>query len=469
MAASFLRVAAAPSAGVVAGPQISLALRASGLSNPDFVTSARDGTGRLFIVEQTGKIKIYDERHGALDAVPRIARQVSKGGEQGLLGPRLPPELQVEPQALRGLHGHQRRHGGPRVPGVRARTRTSWPPARPARSSRSPSRSPTTTAACSRSARTATCTSAWATAAAAATPATGRRTRTRCSARCCASTSTARTGHQGYRDPVVEPVRRQAGAQRDLADRGLRNPWRFSFDRANRQPVDRRRRPGHVGGDRPRVRTPAGRRGVNWGWRAMEGFHCYSPSTRLQHGGQGAAAARVRPQRRALRGDRRLRVPRHADPGAARRLRVRRLLQRRDLDASARPPRSPATPTLLLDIVALDLVVRREPVREAVRRRPRRRKAVRDRAGLISGPAAAPARGVPSFGTCPSILRRRLPPPPPPTPSWPPSSAARVPTSSDPAAVIRSARSPARSCSSSSRAQPQGRSTAGSLRRSAAR
>ena len=37
---------------------------------------------------------------------------------------------------------------------------------------------------------------------------------------------------------------------------GLRNPWRFSFDRDERRPLHRRRRPGRVGGDR----LPAARR-----------------------------------------------------------------------------------------------------------------------------------------------------------------------------------------------------------------
>ena len=34
--------------------------------------------------------------------------------------------------------------------------------------------------------------------------------------------------------------------------RGLRNPFRFSIDPASRPAADRRRRPGHVGGDQPR-------------------------------------------------------------------------------------------------------------------------------------------------------------------------------------------------------------------------
>ena len=65
---------------------VRLSFRVGGLSKPVFVTSARDGSGRLFVVEQTGKIRIY--ANGALRSTPflNISTSVSKGYEQGLLG-----------------------------------------------------------------------------------------------------------------------------------------------------------------------------------------------------------------------------------------------------------------------------------------------------------------------------------------------------------------------------------------------
>jgi len=65
---------------------IKLTLRASGLSKPLFLTSARDGTARLFIVEQTGRIKILQK--GRIRSTPflSLAGKVSTGDEQGLLG-----------------------------------------------------------------------------------------------------------------------------------------------------------------------------------------------------------------------------------------------------------------------------------------------------------------------------------------------------------------------------------------------
>jgi glucose/arabinose dehydrogenase len=59
--------------------------------------------------------------------------------------------------------------------------------------------------------------------------------------------------------------------------KGLRNPWRFSFDRATGDLYI-----ADVGQDRWEEvdvqRAPLAP-GVNWGWRIMEGRHCYEPAT----------------------------------------------------------------------------------------------------------------------------------------------------------------------------------------------
>ncbi len=57
-----------------------------GLSRPLFVTSARDGSKRVFIVEKTGRIRVV--RNGRLGTRPYLdlSRKISDGGEQGLLG-----------------------------------------------------------------------------------------------------------------------------------------------------------------------------------------------------------------------------------------------------------------------------------------------------------------------------------------------------------------------------------------------
>src|SRR5574337_636880 len=63
-----------------------------GLENPLFLTQARDGSGRLFVVEQPGLIRVLEGR--ALLPAPflDITEQVLSGGERGLLGLAFHPD-----------------------------------------------------------------------------------------------------------------------------------------------------------------------------------------------------------------------------------------------------------------------------------------------------------------------------------------------------------------------------------------
>ena len=63
----------------------------SGVSQPVHVTHAGDGSGRIFVVEQGGRIRII--RNGVLEATPflDIAGRVSCCGERGLLSVAFPP------------------------------------------------------------------------------------------------------------------------------------------------------------------------------------------------------------------------------------------------------------------------------------------------------------------------------------------------------------------------------------------
>ncbi|MCB0882284.1 MAG: PQQ-dependent sugar dehydrogenase [Thermoleophilia bacterium] len=75
-------------------------------------------------------------------------------------------------------------------------------------------------------------------------------------------------GNGGYRVPPDNPFARTAGARGEIWHYGLRNPWRFSFDRTTGdlwiadvgqnaiEEIDR---------------APAGRGGLNFGWNAWEG------------------------------------------------------------------------------------------------------------------------------------------------------------------------------------------------------
>jgi len=68
-------------------PYVRFETAVTGLNQPLFATHAGDGSGRIFIVERGGKIRIY--KNGALNATPflNISSLVTTSGiEQGLLG-----------------------------------------------------------------------------------------------------------------------------------------------------------------------------------------------------------------------------------------------------------------------------------------------------------------------------------------------------------------------------------------------
>lgn len=83
-------------AGVVGAqdaPAFSLSLLVEGLDQPLYLVDAADGSGRLFVVEKTGAIRIFQD--GALHESLwlDLRDQVSSGGEQGLLGLALHPQF----------------------------------------------------------------------------------------------------------------------------------------------------------------------------------------------------------------------------------------------------------------------------------------------------------------------------------------------------------------------------------------
>jgi glucose/arabinose dehydrogenase len=86
-------------------------------------------------------------------------------------------------------------------------------------------------------------------------------------------------GGHNYLVPSTNPYRTSTTAKHEIWSYGLRNPWRFSFDRATGDLWI-----GDVGQnryeeiDRARHATGGGR-AVNYGWRVMEGLACYAPST----------------------------------------------------------------------------------------------------------------------------------------------------------------------------------------------
>ena len=79
-----------------------------------------------------------------------------------------------------------------------------------------------------------------------------------------------------YSVPPDNPFVGQTGAKEETWDYGLRNPWRFSFDRLTGDIYI-----GDVGQDLYEEvdYEPHQAGGKNYGWSIMEGFHCYNAST----------------------------------------------------------------------------------------------------------------------------------------------------------------------------------------------
>src|SRR5574341_535509 len=85
LAAAALIVLAAGTTAAQVAPRVRLQLVASGLNQPVYVTHAGDGSGRLFIVEQGGRIRIWVNGAVRTGAFLDIRDRVTAGGEMGLL------------------------------------------------------------------------------------------------------------------------------------------------------------------------------------------------------------------------------------------------------------------------------------------------------------------------------------------------------------------------------------------------
>jgi glucose/arabinose dehydrogenase len=73
--------------------EFTLSAFAEGLDRPLFMADPNDGTGRMFVVEQVGHIHIVVDGELVLDAMLDISGQVTGGSEQGLLGLALHPQF----------------------------------------------------------------------------------------------------------------------------------------------------------------------------------------------------------------------------------------------------------------------------------------------------------------------------------------------------------------------------------------
>lgn len=82
---------------------------------------------------------------------------------------------------------------------------------------------------------------------------------------------------EGYTVPADNPFVATEGAEPEIWAYGLRNPWRFSFDRETGDLYI-----GDVGQnafEEIDFQSADSAGGENYGWRVMEGFHCFDPKS----------------------------------------------------------------------------------------------------------------------------------------------------------------------------------------------
>jgi glucose/arabinose dehydrogenase len=81
-----------------AGLTVGLDTVVSGLNAPLAITSAGDGSGRIFVTEQGGQIRIVRDGTLVATAFLDIASRITSGGERGLLGLAFHPRFPSDPR-----------------------------------------------------------------------------------------------------------------------------------------------------------------------------------------------------------------------------------------------------------------------------------------------------------------------------------------------------------------------------------
>ena len=270
---------AASGAVVPARIHLGLTRIATGLSRPLLVTDAGDGSGRLFVVEQTGGIRII--KAGRLLPAPflDLSASVSGGNEQGLLGLAFHPAYRsngkvyvsyTDRTGTSVIREYRVSSSNPdRVDGASGRTllRLRQPYAN--HNGGNIAFGPDGFLYVG-----------FGDGGSAGDPGNRAQSLGTLLGKLLRIDVNRRTGTLPYGIPATNPFVGRTGLDQIWAY-GLRNPWRWSFDRATGDLWI-----GDVGQDTWEEvdRAPAthGRnagRGLNFGWRTMEASHCYSPSS----------------------------------------------------------------------------------------------------------------------------------------------------------------------------------------------
>ena len=255
---------------------VDVTVAVTGLTDPVDITNAGDGSGRLFVVEQAGRIRIV--RDGALVDRPflDITKRIASGGERGLLGLAFHPDYPTDP---RFFVDYTDLDGNTVVSSFRV-SASDPDVADPASESillHVDQPFPNHNGGGTDFGPDGLLYIAFGDGGSAGDPqGNGQRLDTllgkivRIDVDSGARASAAAT----YAIPADNPFVGRSGARPEIWLYGLRNPWRFRFDHATGDLWI-----GDVGQNAWEEIdvARAGVGGLDFGWNRMEGFHCYSP------------------------------------------------------------------------------------------------------------------------------------------------------------------------------------------------
>jgi glucose/arabinose dehydrogenase len=259
---------------------LSLPVVITGLSSPVYVTGARDGTNRLFVVEQGGRIKAYTQAGASLGTFLDISTKISKGGERGLLGLAFHPNYETN----RKFYVYFTRRGGDIAINEYKASTTN-----PNRTDMGSHRRILTIEHSANSNHNGGMLAfgpdnylyiGVGDGGGSGDAPNNAQNKNRLLGKILRININGTKGARQYLNPGSNPYVGKAG-RNEIWSYGLRNPWRFSFDRVLGDMWI-----GDVGQNRYEeinrklinAGSPNGR-GSNYGWRVLEGWHCYKPAS----------------------------------------------------------------------------------------------------------------------------------------------------------------------------------------------
>jgi glucose/arabinose dehydrogenase len=269
----------------VSSASITLTKVAGALSQPVFITGAGDGTGRLFIVEKTGTIRVLVGGSVLSTPLLDVSSHVSRGNEQGLLGLAFHPRF----ASNRKFYIDYTNRSGTTV--IREYRVSAANPNRVESGSGRTILSIKQPYANHNGGMLAFGPDGYlyigtGDGGSAGDPGNRAQSKKTLLGKILRINVNSTTATHNYTSPRSNPYVGRPG-RNEIWQRGVRNPWRFSFDRATGNLWI-----GDVGQaryeeiDRARNTSTGPGRGINWGWRVLEGFHCYRPATNCNRTGK---------------------------------------------------------------------------------------------------------------------------------------------------------------------------------------